>query len=83
MVNCWKEAVATELQEQYLMPFLLRVILTVVQNQVKSAGAFSTVGLQEACFFDMIGSRGEEADVGFLEVCFLKGFGEACFCNIL
>ena len=28
------------------MPFLLRVILTAVQNQVKSAGAVS--GLQEA-----------------------------------
>jgi hypothetical protein len=66
------------------MPFLLRVILTAVQNQVKSVGAVSTVGLQEAGFFDMIGSRGEEADVVFLEVCFPSLlFGEACFCNIL
>ena len=65
------------------MPSLLRVILMVVQNQVKSAGEVSTVGLQEVGFFDMIGSRGEEADVGFSEVCFPRRFGEACFCNIL
>ena len=50
---------------------------------MKSVGAVSTVGLQEAGFFDMIGSRVEEAGVGFSEVCFPRRFGEACFCNIL